>query len=175
MTPLQKVAMGLVIVIVDARFEDFDAVPDVLGWVVALVGLRDLRERLDGVGWLLFAAAMSTAVAGAELWPGAMDSLDKSTGWFLSLPQLLFSVLMCQAMTVLAEVDDPATARRFGWLRWVFGALMLAPAVGYGGGVEAVVKGGELVTIAANVYLVYLLFKVSRQPYATAPAEADPD
>jgi hypothetical protein len=29
-----------------------------------------------------------------------------------------------------------------------------------------------VVTVAANVYLVYLLFKVSKRPYALVPADA---
>ena len=46
MTPVQKVAMGLVLVVVDAWFAGFDAVPDLLGWVLVLLGLHGLRTAL---------------------------------------------------------------------------------------------------------------------------------
>jgi hypothetical protein len=47
-TPLQKVAMGLVIVLVDAFFGGYDAVPDPVGWAMVLAGVLPLRARLDG-------------------------------------------------------------------------------------------------------------------------------
>ena len=64
MTGLHKIAMGLVIVVVDAYFGEFDAVPDVLGWILVLLGLRDLRGRVTLGG--LVALATAAAAAGTQ-------------------------------------------------------------------------------------------------------------
>lgn len=168
MTALQKVAMGLLIVVLDAWMGGFDAVPDVLGWILVVVGLRDLRSVLTGSGVLLTLAVISAAVAVALLSPGLADAFPESTGWLLSVPQLAFSIMLCASMA-LAAADDADLARRFSWLRWVFVALVFAPVLLYGGGLDALLIPISVVTVAANVYLIYLLFKVSRRPYALVP------
>jgi hypothetical protein len=171
MTPLQKVAMGLVIVVLDAYLAGFDAVPDVLGWVLVLVGLRDLRVTLTGFGTLLSLAGVAAVISAVLLWPGLVGSVPESTGWLLSLPQLAFCIVLCGSLATLAAADQDA-ARRFAVLRWAFVVLVFAPAVLYGGGVDPLRVPIAVVTVAANVYLVYLLFKVSKRPYALVPADA---
>lgn len=168
MTPLQKIAMGLVIVVVDASLRGFDAVPDVLGWVLVVVGLVDLRAVLPGSGLLVALAAVSAGVSAALLWPGLAGAFPESTGWLLSLPQLAFSIMLCASVASLAA-DEADIVRRFSWLRWVFVALVFAPILLYGGGVDALLIPIAVVTVAANVYLIYLLFRVSRRPYAVVP------
>jgi hypothetical protein len=42
MTPLGRIALGLLVVLLDLRLEGFDALPDVLGWVLVVVGLGEL-------------------------------------------------------------------------------------------------------------------------------------
>lgn len=170
MTPLQKIAMGLVIVVLDADIGGFDAVPDVLGWVLVVLGLFDLRAVLSGFGTLATLAGISAAVSVALLWPGVADSVAESTGWLLSLPQLAFCIVLCGAVAAVAASDGDV-AKRFSWLRWVFVALVFAPAVLYGGGVDALLIPIVVVTVAANVYLIYLLFRISKRPYALAPAD----
>ncbi len=172
MTPLQKIAMGLVIVVLDAQLGGFDAVPDVLGWVLVLLGVRDLRRALAGFSTLVTLAGVSTAVSVALLWPGLADSFPESTGWLLSLPQLAFCIALCGSAAALAVTPDGGVARRFVLLRWVFVALVLAPALLYGGGVDVLLVPVAVVTVAANVYLIYLLFKISKRPYALAPVDA---
>lgn len=58
-------------------------------------------------------------------------------------------------------------------VRWCFVALVPAPALLYGGGLAdltGVVAILGVVAVAANVYLVYLLFKVAKKPAATRQA-----
>lgn len=44
MKPLSSVAMGLVIVVLVARFGGYDALPDPLGWLLVLWGVRRLPD-----------------------------------------------------------------------------------------------------------------------------------
>ena len=173
MTPLQKVAMGLVVVVVDAYFGDIDAVPDVLGWAMVLLGLVDLRGRLQSYGSLMLLATAATIVSVVLLWPDLLASAPESAGWALSLPQIGFSILLCGAVAELCSSTDAGDARRFSWLRWVFVVVALAPAVLYGGGLDVLEVPVAVVTVAANVLLIYFLFRVSARPGVTAARDAD--
>lgn len=174
MTPLQKVAMGLVIVVLDADLGGVDAVPDVLGWVLVLLGVLDLRAVLAGFGTLVALVALSAAVSSAQMWPGLLDAVPESTGWLLSLPQLVFCILLCGGVAGLAAADADIS-RRFSWLRWVFVVLVFAPAVVYGGGADVLLVPVAVVTVVANVYLIYLLFRISKRPYVLADADVHAD
>lgn len=76
MTPLQKVAMGLVLTLVDPILGGFDAVPDVLGWVLVLLGLRGLRDRIT-VGTLAGLAVVSALVSLATVRPELVADLPE--------------------------------------------------------------------------------------------------
>jgi hypothetical protein len=161
-TPLQKVAMGFVIVVLDAPFAGWDGVPDPLGWALAVAGLLALRGRLRGGDTLLGVAVLAGLVSLATYPPAVAAALDPSLGWLLSLPQLAFCILICGAVGPRAE----DLAGRFGVLRWVFLALVVAPVLVFGGGLDALAVPTAVVAVLADVYFVYLLFRVSRRPFA---------
>ena len=154
--------MGLVIVVVDSEIAGLDAVPDVLGWVLVLAGLRVMRSRLPGFGGIAASAVLSGVVSVALLRPAWTDGLPESTGWLLSLPQLVFTILLCGALAVLARKPAVDVAQRFVALRWLFIVLVVAPALVYGGGLDPLLVPLAVVTVVANVYLIYLLFRVAR-------------
>jgi len=172
MTPLQKVAMGLVIVVLQPKVRGFDALPDVLGWVLVMLGLLDLRARLDNFTALRMLAVLAGVVSAVIFWPTVYDSVPESTGWLLSLPQLAFCALLCVSLSELSKPDDKATSRRFSFLRWVFIILAAGPLLVYGGGVDVLLVPLAVLIVAANVFLIYLLFKISKRPYARAEADA---
>lgn len=162
MTPLQTVAMGLVLTLVDAVIAGYDAVPDVLGWVLVVAGLHRLRDRI-GVATLVGLAVVAGLVSLAGLRPELLRGVPESTGWLLSLPQLVFSVLLATALApVLASTGHADLARRMLRLRWAFAAAAVGPVLLYGGGVDLLLVPLAVLTVAANVYLVYLLFRASR-------------
>jgi hypothetical protein len=165
-TPLQKVAMGLVIVLVDAFFGGYDAVPDPIGWALVITGLLPLRPRIESGSGLLMLAGLCLLVSLATYPPAVADLLDPSGGWALSLPQLALSYLLC---TALAPISGEL-AGRFLVLRWVFVALAAAPVLVLGGGVEVLRSPIALVSVGANLYLVYLLFRASGSVRGTADA-----
>ncbi len=156
--------MGLVIVLLDAPFGGYDGLPDPVGWAFVVVGLLALRRRLRGTGTLLAVAVLSGAVSVIAYPPQVGTHLDPSLGWLLSLPQLAFSILTCSVLADHAE----ELAGRFAALRWVFVALALAPVLVFGGGLVVLTTPTAVVAVLADVYFIYLLFRVSRRPFAVA-------
>ena len=159
MTALQKIAMGLVLTLVDARVDGYDLVPDVLGWVLVALGLWAVRDRLS-LSILMPLAGLAALVSLTDFTPGLLEGLPASSGWLLSLPQILFSLILCGEV---AGLVSEALARRFRGLRWVFGVVAVGPVLLYGGGVAALLVPLALVAVAAGVYLVYLLFRASTE------------
>jgi len=159
MTSLQKIAMGLVLTLVDAVIGGYDAVPDVLGWALVVAGLVELRDRIN-VSTLIPLALVAGLVSLVGLRPSLTEDLPESAGWLLSLPQVLFSYLLCTEVAVL--VQDPL-ARRFRGLRWAFVVVGVGPVLLYGGGVDVLLVPLALLAVAAGIYLVWLLFRASTE------------
>jgi hypothetical protein len=171
-TPLQKVAMGLVIVFLSARFAGYDALADPVGWALVVAGLLPLRTTLPLGGWALALAVVAGVVAVPVYVPALYARLAPSGQWGVSLPQTAFCVLLCSSLCALtARADDPASTR-FGLLRWAFVAVALGPVLVYGGRVDALTTPVAVLAVLANVALVYYLFKVSRRDYAVTVTDA---
>jgi hypothetical protein len=187
MSPLQRIAMGLVIVLVPANFPHdphpawafYDALPDPLGWLLVLSGVRWLGRHLDldVATWLAW-VALAVSV---PLWfpqvnhllvPEYNDSIEVSFQWFLSLPQTVFSLALARTIGRRAELVQPRdrfVAGRFGVLTWAFGALVVLPAVAYGGAVGPL-EDPTLIGIGlVNVVFVYYLFRVHRRTWLGGP------
>jgi hypothetical protein len=160
---LQVVAMGLVLTIVDVSFSGYDAVPDLVGWVLVVLGLRGLRLRVEPAT-LTTLAVLSGLVSVGLLRSDWVESLPESTGWLLSLPQFAFSFVLC---TEVSRLVGEALARRFRGLRWAFLVAASGGVLLYGGGVDVLMVPFAVLTVAANVYLVYLLFRASGEVRGT--------
>lgn len=171
MTALQKVAMGLVLTLVDAVVGGYDAVPDVLGWVLVGLGLRDLRGRAP-LATLAPLAVLAGLVSLATLRPTILDGLPESSGWLLSLPQVLFSFVLCSE---LARLVAPPLDGRLVALRAVFVVVAAGPVLVYGGGLDVLLVPLAVLTVAANVYLVYLLFRASGEVEGPPAADSGHD
>jgi hypothetical protein len=151
--------MGLVIVLVDASFGGYDGVPDPLGWLLVVWGVRRLRAVLAETRVLLVIAAACLVVSVVTYPPQVVEQLDESGGWALSLPQLAFSFALAGAVGPVSGWLE----KRFRLMRPVFAGLAVAPAVVIGGDLEALRSPLAFVVAAANVYFVYLLFQASSQ------------
>jgi hypothetical protein len=158
-TPLQGIAMGLVIVLVDASFGGYDGVPDPAGWLLVLWGLNRIRAVLPESRGLIALAGLCLVVSVVTYAPQVTERLDESGGWALSLPQLAFSFALATALGPLSDWLE----KRFRVMRTVFVVVAVAPAVVIGGDVEMLRSPLAFVVAAANVYFVYLLFQVSRE------------
>jgi hypothetical protein len=159
MTALQQVAMGLVFTLVDPPIAGYDAVPDVLGWLLVLSGLRGLRDRVS-VATPAGLAVLAAAVSPALLRFAWLERMPESTGWLLSLPQLAFSFVLCSVVGALAGSQ---LRRRFEVLRWGFVVAAAGPVLLYGGGIDLLLVPLALLAVCVNVYLVYLLFRASTE------------
>ncbi len=169
MTPLQSIAMGFVLVLVDASFGGYDAVPDPIGWAMVLAGLVPLRRVVDVGSGLIGLAALSLLVSAVTYPPAVARSLDESGGWALSLPALAFSFALCAALASAAG----HLSGRFRVLRWAFAIGAVGPVLVFGGGVEVLRDPLAFVVVAANVYLVYLLFRASSTVHHAAAESPD--
>lgn len=154
--------MGFVIVLVDAPFAGWDGVPDPLGWALVVAGLLALRGRLPGTDTVLGVAVLCGLVALATYPPAVADQVGANLGWLLSLPQIAFCILLCNALYPLAEAQGGG----FRVLRWVFVALAVAPVLVFGGGVDVLATPTGGLAVLADLYFTYLVFRVSKRPFA---------
>jgi hypothetical protein len=171
-TPLQKVAMGLVIVLLDVPFHGYDAIPDPLGWVLVVVGVLQIRELLRGSGTLLAVAGLSLVVSLVVYLPQVGAHLSPSMGWLLSVPQLAFTFLLCADLARTGAGADAPEAGRFRVMRWVFLVVAAAPTLALGAHLDRLVVPIATLAVLATVYLVYLLFKVSQRTWTTVRSPA---
>lgn len=187
MSPLQKIAMGLVIVLLPANFpadptpewEFYDALPDPIGWAMVLWGLAALAPYLDlsiirWLGWIAFAVSIPLWFPQVShlLVPEYNPAIDVSLQWFISLPQMVFSLVLARTIGQ-AGIDrtprDRFVAGRFGVLTWGLAACVLLPVIAYGGGVEPLEEPSAVLIGLVNVVFVYYLFRVHRREWLGGP------
>jgi hypothetical protein len=180
MSPLQKIAMGLVIVIGTALFpanpspswQRYDALPDPIGWTLVLLGVFALArfdDAFDSTRWL----AGLAAVVSVPMWfPQVQHRMDASGEWFASLPQILFCLLLARDIGLRGAERTPRdlyVAQRFGLLVWGFAAIGVLPVIALGGDVPQLTSTMLLVSTLVNVAFVYFLFRVHRREWLGGP------
>lgn len=179
MKPLQSIAMGLVIVVLVARFHGYDALPDPVGWLLVLLGVRALPPAVphrDSLRWL---AVLAGAVSVVVWFPAVTDALydaDASLAWAANLPEVLFGALLCHALAATADETDDAKAAR--WLRLTrTGMLVVAvlPVLVFGAGLTSFEATSYVAAGLMAVLLICLLFTYAGRGWAvTADAAGDP-
>ena len=170
MSPLQKVAMGLVIVFLSARFGGWDALPDPVGWALVVAGVWPLRDRLPQGGSLLALAVLAGVVSVPLVLPAVQQRLSASGQWGLSVPQTVFCLLLCVSLATLSERAGARESGRFALLRTAYLVLLAGPVLVYGGGVDALATPVAVLSVVANVALVWYVFAVSRRPSVSVDA-----
>lgn len=180
MSPLQKIAMGLVIVIGSALFPanpspswaKYDALPDPLGWVLivlGMVGLARTDERFATSRWLAIVAGLVSV----PMWfPQLHRHLDAPGEWFASLPQIAFCLVLSREIGLLGMDQTPAdgyVAKRFGLMVWGFALVAVLPVLAIGGDVDQLEGATLAVSSLVNVAFVYFLFRVHRREWLGGP------
>jgi hypothetical protein len=177
---LRYLAMGLVIVFLRADFGGYDALADPVGWGLVIWSLWGLRGRLANTDVLLWVATIALAASAATYPPAVSERLTASGQWGVSLPQIGFCLVLCGSLatwarsTVAAGGGPGRASSRARWLdllRWVYLAVAVGPVVVLGGGVEQLTSAVAVLSVVANVALVYLTFAVSGP--LRAPSEED--
>jgi len=171
MTPLQRVALGLVVVVVDT-LGGFDLLPDVLGWALVLWGLAGLPGDRAGLRY----AAVVAAVTSVVLYPPAVhDRLTDavpSLQWAASLPDLVFALLLARALLRLAQPGDRRLAARMRLLVTVISVLAVAPVLVFAGGAEDLLPAATLLVQLMWVWLIWNLFAFHARPWLNAEPPA---
>jgi hypothetical protein len=163
--------MGLVIVVVSARFGGYDALADPVGWALVVAGLLPLRSGLPLGGWALALAVVAGLVA-VPLWlPAVAGRVSPSGQWGAGLPQTLCCLVLCIGLAQVAERTGDREAVRFGVLRWAFAVVAAGPVLVYGGGLDALAAPLAVLAVLTNVTFCYYLFKVSRRGYGRTVAD----
>ncbi len=179
MRPLQSIGLGLVLVVLDATVGDpgLDLVPDPLGWVLVLLGVRRLPAHV-GHHRLLQGVAAVAGLVSLLLWlpplAAQVRGLDESLRWVLDLPTPGFVLLLALALRAATgcstdgDTDGDRPARN-GWQAVALGAVltMLLPPVVYGAGVPALALPAVAVAIGTLVAAIALCFVHAARPWAS--------
>jgi hypothetical protein len=180
MSPLQKIAMGMVIVVGSALFPahpspswvQYDALPDPLGWLLVLFGVFALARADDAFDTSRWLAGLAALVSVPMWLPQVHHQLDASGEWFTSLPQIAFCLVLCREIGMLGPRQVPQdryVAKRFGLLVWGFALVGVLPVVALGGHVTGLESTTASFSILVNLALVYFLFRVHRREWLGGP------
>ena len=177
MKPLRSVAMGLVVVVLSARFHGYDALADPVGWLLVLLGVRAFPAGIKHRRNLLRLAALAGLVSVVVWFPAVTEDLydaDASLGWVANLPQIFFSALLCHTLALRAEgAGDTRAARWLGLTRTAVIVVGLLPVLVFGAGLESFVVTSFLAAGTVAVLLIWLLFAYASRPWATGLADHD--
>lgn len=157
MQPLQWVAWGLLVVVVDLAVDGWDLSADPIGWLAVITGLGSLRQVVS-LG--LRALAVVALVVAVATYPPDWLVLSPPLAWAASLPQgAVTAWLAFELARVLPERER--THRLLGWTLVV---VALAPPV------VLVTESTTLVlllaglAVVATVWLVVVLFRAAGDP-----------
>lgn len=173
MRPLQSIAMGLVIVALNAPVAGgYDALPDPLGWLLVVVGVRALPAEVPRRDTVVTLAWVATAVSVPLWFPGfseAAYAVHPSLGWALNLPQLGFAAMLCHSLAGSARAAEDHRAG--AWLRTAmvgFLAAAVLPVVVFGAGVGSLETMSYVGAAVVLIVLIWLLFSYSARHWAGA-------
>jgi hypothetical protein len=180
MSPLQKIAMGMVIVIGSALFppdpspswQRYDALPDPVGWLLVLAGVFALARVDDTFASSRWLAGLAAVVSVPMWFPQVHHQLDASGEWFASLPQIAFCLFLAREIGMAAPLQRPPdgyVAQRFGLLVWGFAVIAVLPVIALGGDVPQLTSTTLLFSTLVNVAFVYFLFRVHRREWLGGP------
>ena len=171
MRPLQSIAMGLVIVALRAPLVgDYDALPDPLGWVLVIYGVRGLPADLPNKDTVVTLAWLAALVSVPLWFPGvgeAAFATHPSLGWALTLPQLGFAAVLCHSLAARAGAAEDLKAA--SWLRLAMTGFVVAallPVIVFGAGFGSLELTADVGAALILLALIWLLFSYSARPWA---------
>lgn len=163
--------MGLLIVLVRAGTPDL--LPDPLGWLLILHGVRRLPADLPQRSGVVVSGALAGAVS-VPLWvPAVADRVlaaEPSLQWAVNLPQVVFVTLLATALGKRAGDRGDSSGRGWWFLVATFAALAgAAPVLVFGGGLAALETPAVVVAGAVLLTAIVLCFVHASRPWADTP------
>ncbi len=174
--------MGLLLVVLDAPIGSpgYDVFPNPVGWLLVVIGVRRLPERIGHRGLLLGLAVVAGLVS-VGLWVPALarelHRLDASLRWALDLPTPAFLLVLALALGEAAGRAQDASARAW-WRVVLVGTVLtvLLPPVVYGAGATSLALVTVAVAVGTLVTCLVLCFAHSARRWVhDAPATTGPD
>lgn len=159
--PLSAVAWGLVVVILDFRYNGVDLVPDPVGWMFVAVALTSLQGVHRAFG-----------TAGLLAWVGLLLSIPE---WFRAGPELLglalvvvavvLQVVVCTAVMAVSPLRRSA-AETIRWLSpsLAVGLVLAIFATRDDAGSPALVLALGVAGLIVILWFLVLLLQVAREP-----------
>lgn len=180
MTPLQKIAMGLLVVVVQAELAPgWDGLANPVGWALVIWGVWSGRDHLVPQVSLLALSGLAFLVDLVTYPPAVQDSIAPSGGfldlpgdevalvqdelsslWLLSLPDLAFVIVLVTA--ILRALDR--RHRGLSVLRWLLPVTAVALPAALAADSPIGVALAQAVYQLEQIALVWMLFSVSRSP-----------
>ena len=174
MRALQAIGMGLLVILVVAGTPDL--LPDPLGWLLVLHGVRRLPGDLPRRRGLAVLGGLALVVSVPVWIPSVADRLlaaDPSLQWAVNLPQLGFVVVLGTALGLAATEHGDTAARGWWFLVATLTALAaIAPVVVFGGGVAALETPAIILAGAVLLTAIALCFVHAGRDWAGEPASA---
>ncbi|MDN5893090.1 MAG: hypothetical protein L0H93_03605 [Nocardioides sp.] len=173
MTPLQKVAMGLIIVAVDS-LSRYDTLPDPIGWALVLWGLATIPVPQRPI--LLYAAGLAGAVSLALWFPQVHEPIhdaELALKWATALPDLLFIFVMSRALQEQAHHQRPPDrkfAGRFGLTMWAAVVVAVLPALADAADSDQMLSIAEISFVILWIWLIWNLFAAHNRRFAGGPS-----
>ncbi|GAA5140231.1 hypothetical protein GCM10023340_00010 [Nocardioides marinquilinus] len=179
MRPLQAIAMGVVVLLLEAPAGGFDLLADPLGWLLVLLGVRDLPRAMPLRG-ALRAVSVVAAVASVPLWlpvvVEALEDADESLAWAANLPRLGFFVVLGLGLAGAATAAGDRVAGTC-WRVVAGGGLVvvLLPALVFGGGLNQLDDAAGAAVALVPTVVVVLGFWHSGRRWAGGEPAPSPD
>jgi uncharacterized protein YhhL (DUF1145 family) len=158
--------MGLVIVVLVAKFAGYDALADPIGWLLVIWGVRRMADHST-----VLALAVGALLVACVVWfPAVQDLLDDSDPslrWAVNLPQVLFCVMLCRQLSEVAGAANDQRAR--AWLRTTMvlnGVLAVAPVLVFAADADDLMASVYAAAGAVVLLQIVLLFIYANRPWA---------
>ena len=188
-SPLQRIGLGLILVVVPADFPAhphpawnyYDALPPPLGWLLVLSGLVRLIQVTDLELSMARAAAVVALLVSIPMWfpqvnhyvvPQYNPGVSQSWQWLVALPSWVFGYFLCKTIgdaAVRREPRERGIAGWFGVLRWGFVAAAVLPAIVYGANVTSLDHEMKLVIGLVEICLIVAMFTYHRREWLGGP------
>lgn len=170
MKPLWAIALGWILLALRADVNGFDLYADPLGWLLVMLGVRQLpgafpsRAALLGLGGIAGTTAVLLWLPSVDAW---LRDQEPAVGWAVNLPQFGWLALFCWAAATAARAGgELVPAAWFRTLLAVAVGIVVLPVLVFGAGITALDGLASVLVLLGPVVFVGVLFWYGTRPWA---------